>query len=220
MGKLHVGGIYRHFKGNFYRVISIARHSETRENVVVYKPLLGCVTYVRPLSMFMSNVDSSKYPKAIQRARFQYCRCSYEEYMDILYNSLSESDLNKYKIGEQINYKYLECDEPSYYLKQEYHINDKEFAEFSKFATNYKDSWLRTPYNPLSLYRTSLSIRVIDCLKRRNINTLYDLLDTELDKIAEFKGIGSSALREVKQVIELYQDDANITLERKLHNKE
>lgn len=220
MSKVKVGGIYKHFKGNFYRVLSIAKHSETGEDVVVYKPLLGYVTYVRPLSMFMSNVDSSKYPEAIQRSRFQYCRCSYEDYMDILYDSLSESDLNKYKIGEQINYKYVECDEPVCDLKYKYSIDDKEFIEFAMFYSEYNYSWLCTSHNPLSLYQVPLSIRVIDCLKRRNINTLHDLLDAGLDKIAGLKGVGISTLREIKQVIDLYQDDANTTLERKLHNKE
>lgn len=220
MGKLHVGGIYRHFKGSFYRVISDAIHSETGESLVVYKPLLGYITYVRPLSMFMSNVDSSKYPEAIQRLRFQYCRCSYEDYMDILYDSLSESDLNKYKIGEHLNYKYIECGEPGYDLKYKYNISDKESIDFAMFYNEYNYSWLYTSHNPLSLYQVPLSIRVIDCLKRRNINTLYDLLDAGLDKIAGLKGIGVATLREIKQVIELCGDDANITLEKELHTEE
>lgn len=220
MGKLYVGSIYRHFKGSFYRVISIAKHSETGESLVVYKPLLGYITYVRPLSMFMSKVDSSKYPESIQRLRFQYCRCSYEDYMDILYDSLSESDLNKYKIGEQINHRYIECDEPVYDLECKYNISSKESIDFAMFHNEYNYSWLYASHNPLSLYQVPLSIRVIDCLKRQKINTLHDLLDAGLDKIAGLRGIGVVTLRDIKQVIELCEDSANITLERKLHNKE
>ena len=48
-----IGGIYRHYKGNLYEVLAIAKHSETLEDMVVYKALYeeGLV-WVRPLSMF------------------------------------------------------------------------------------------------------------------------------------------------------------------------
>ncbi|CAG0951504.1 4Fe-4S ferredoxin [Geobacteraceae bacterium] len=50
-------GLYRHYKGNFYRVIGVARHSETREEVVVYLCLYDdCSLWVRPLSMFVETV--------------------------------------------------------------------------------------------------------------------------------------------------------------------
>lgn len=46
-------GIYRHFKGNFYRVLSVAQHSETDELHVVYQAAYGEKgTWIRPLSMF------------------------------------------------------------------------------------------------------------------------------------------------------------------------
>ncbi|NVN90457.1 MAG: DUF1653 domain-containing protein [Desulfuromonadales bacterium] len=50
-------GRYRHYKGNEYEVIGIARHSETEENVVVYRKLYGDGSlWVRPLDMFMEDV--------------------------------------------------------------------------------------------------------------------------------------------------------------------
>jgi hypothetical protein len=50
-------GRYRHYKGNDYEVIGVARHSETNEQVVVYRPLYNdSGLWVRPLSMFMENV--------------------------------------------------------------------------------------------------------------------------------------------------------------------
>ncbi|WMJ23836.1 DUF1653 domain-containing protein [Paludicola sp. MB14-C6] len=51
-------GKYRHFKGNEYRVIGLARHSETLEEMVVYQALYGEYgLWVRPLSMFLETVQ-------------------------------------------------------------------------------------------------------------------------------------------------------------------
>lgn len=50
-------GIYKHFKGNMYEVIGIAKHSETLEEMVVYKALYGeGGMWVRPLSMWDEEV--------------------------------------------------------------------------------------------------------------------------------------------------------------------
>ncbi len=67
------GGVYRHFKGNEYLVIGTARHSETNDLYVVYRALYGDRSlYVRPLDMFMSPVDHSKYPSVTQELRFEF----------------------------------------------------------------------------------------------------------------------------------------------------
>ena len=51
-------GRYRHFKGNEYQVIGMVRHSETEEEMVVYRPLYGeGGLWVRPASMWCEQVE-------------------------------------------------------------------------------------------------------------------------------------------------------------------
>ena len=50
-------GRYRHYKGRFYQVLEVARHSETLEAMVVYRPLYGeGALWVRPAAMFTETV--------------------------------------------------------------------------------------------------------------------------------------------------------------------
>ena len=54
---MSISGKYRHYKGNDYEVVGVATHSETREPMVVYRPLYGEMgLWVRPLAMFMEDV--------------------------------------------------------------------------------------------------------------------------------------------------------------------
>ena len=56
-------GSYRHYKGNDYKVMGVAKHSETGEDLVVYRPLYGeSGLWVRPLSMFIEQVDVDGTP--------------------------------------------------------------------------------------------------------------------------------------------------------------
>ena len=56
-------GKYRHFKGNYYEVIAVARHSETKEQLVVYRALYGeRGIWVRPLAMWDETVEVDGNP--------------------------------------------------------------------------------------------------------------------------------------------------------------
>ena len=64
------GQVYKHFKlGKLVTVIGVGRHTETEELTVIYKH--EDIIWVRPLAMFMSEVDRNKYPNAEQKYRFE-----------------------------------------------------------------------------------------------------------------------------------------------------
>ena len=72
-----IGGTYRHFKGFIAKIIAVAGHTETGEELVIYE----CTgkgdcdhadgIYARPIEMFLSEVDHEKYPDVKQKYRFE-----------------------------------------------------------------------------------------------------------------------------------------------------
>lgn len=58
MQEITVGKTYRHYKGNVYKIIAFAKHSETCEDMIVYESLKDGATWVRPYNMWNETVDS------------------------------------------------------------------------------------------------------------------------------------------------------------------
>jgi len=72
MQRLKINRVYQHFKGDKYLVVGVAIHSETGEEMVIYRQLYGeGKLYARPMEMFLSEVDHEKYPGVKQKYRFQ-----------------------------------------------------------------------------------------------------------------------------------------------------
>ena len=75
MEEVKIGRVYRHFKGNYYFVENVAYDSETKERMVVYKPLYpredGRAIWVRPEKMFLEAIPERPDNITGQKVRFE-----------------------------------------------------------------------------------------------------------------------------------------------------
>ena len=69
--EVKAGQVYKHFKGTIHKIICIAKHSETRENMVIYTHEDTNEIWARSINMFLSEVDHKKYPEIKQKYRFE-----------------------------------------------------------------------------------------------------------------------------------------------------
>lgn len=85
MGKVKIGRVYRHFKGNYYFVENIAYDSETYERMVVYKPLYprkdGRSIWVRPEKMFIEEILERPDNITGQKVRFELVKDIEKDYL-------------------------------------------------------------------------------------------------------------------------------------------
>ena len=58
MQEIQIGKIYKHYKGNLYKIIAFATHSETMEDMIVYQSELNGQIWVRPKSMWNEVVNN------------------------------------------------------------------------------------------------------------------------------------------------------------------
>ena len=78
MRKIKLNTIYRHFKGNLYLVLDLVVDSESGRDMVLYRALYDDLKlFVRPLDMFLSEVDHDKYPDIKQQYRFEEYKIEY-----------------------------------------------------------------------------------------------------------------------------------------------
>ena len=160
--------IYRHFKGNIYQIITIARHSETGIKMVVYQQLYAPYEeYVRPLEMFMSKIDTKKYPNEKQTYRFEKIDISGEEKVDVPKETSSETlnrVLSKGKSEEE--------PQQSEILETENAENESDF-ELDPGIAEFLDA---ESYEKKLQILSKLHSRITDAM----IDTIAVSLDTEI----------------------------------------
>lgn len=74
--EIQQGDIIRHYKGNYYEVLSIGKHTETLEDMVTYKAMYlkdgEFKTWIRPLSMFYDIIDNEQYKKQTRFTKLDF----------------------------------------------------------------------------------------------------------------------------------------------------
>lgn len=61
MQKIITGKLYKHYKGNIYKIIALGKHSETREDMVVYQSVTNGDIWVRPQKMWNDKIDNNTF---------------------------------------------------------------------------------------------------------------------------------------------------------------
>jgi len=174
------GEFYRHFKGNLYQIVGIAKHSETMEQMVVYQALYGDYgLYTRPLDMFLSTVDTEKYPKAGQKYRFE--KCVIEEAGNTVLSVQEEQMVNNEKT---VTAELAEKSDPEETVREEIlRFLDAEGAE-AKLKVLRE---LRMDLDETLMTTIELSMDVVPS-EKESMERRYELVEQTLEKRIRFEG--------------------------------
>lgn len=164
--------IYRNFKGNRYQVITLARNSEDGTQMVVYQQLYAPYeVYVRPLEMFLSRVDTEKYPNEGQVYRF--------EKLDIEKLDFQESDRKKSTIEGRENARLFQAEQakaPDRVKTASAEPQDIEGEESFELDAGLVEFLDANSYEKKLQILSSLHPRITDAM----IDTMAVSLDTEV----------------------------------------
>ena len=126
-------GLYRHFKGNYYRVLSIARHSETTEPMVVYQALYGNYSiWVRPADMWNETVERGG---KVTRRFHPLSRIERVSFYELIYDEVRSASHETSASREEMSLKVRALDE--YYVSGEWK-KDYEADEAGLFPADLK----------------------------------------------------------------------------------
>ena len=188
------GEFYRHFKNKLYQVITVATHSETGEQLVIYQALYGDYkTYARPLAMFTSEVDHEKYPEVTQKYRFERVEPGdWEEHVEQASaregtGAASDADYDEAeKFSDSAGYR--NCEEKQTQEIKKYDTLEV-LAEGSGKICNIEQETARTTEdsrtveNPADESETQINPKVLEFLDTEDFDERYNILVSLRDEL-------------------------------------
>lgn len=173
------GEIYRHFKNRLYQVVTIATHSETGEELVIYQALYGDFgVYARPLSMFVSEVDHVKYPDVQQRYRFELAERQTNPVEEGEVLRVAESAESKMEEVRRVNTPKVNTS-----------LNHTESETAPKTVAANQDRRSQFARNPMEVAKRAeeslINPKIMEFLETENFEEKYNILTSMRDEITD-----------------------------------